>query len=48
MQLLVLFVLGSFVIGGTRLGDRLRRWPVLVLLASVAFGLWYYRLGAVL
>lgn len=48
MQVLVLLVLSSFIVGGTPLGERLRRWPFLVMAGAVVAGAWYYRLGAVL
>lgn len=48
MQVFVLFLLTAFLIGGSRLGDPVRRRPVLLLAFSIAAAASFYSLRIVL
>jgi hypothetical protein len=47
MQVLVVMLIGAFVIGGTRLGDWLRRHPPALITLSAIAAASYYALRVV-
>lgn len=48
MNLLLLFLVGAFVAGGSRRGRVLRARPLVALAFAALFASAYYRLGAIL
>jgi hypothetical protein len=47
VNLLIIFLVGSFFVAGTRLGNELIRRPLLQLVACVAIAATYYSLRVV-
>lgn len=47
MKVLIAFLLGTFLLSGTRLGDTARRHPILLLAGTAMVAMGYYSLRVV-